>query len=256
MTGVITASQPSWIAPFTGLSQRSFGKLVTVLRREGADTAGRGRPWSLPLEDRTLLVAAYWRTNLTMRQLALLFGVSKSAADRIIDHLGPMIALRPRRSFDKGTVLIVDGTLVPTRDHTIAERSKNYRYSTNHQVVIDADTRLIVVVGRPLPGNRNDCNAWEESGAKAAVGSTVTIADGGYPGTGLVIPHRRRRGQAVLPDWKEDHNKSHKQVRARVEHVFARMKTWKILRDCRLKGDGVHHAMLGIARMHNLALAG
>lgn len=30
----------------------------------------------------------------------------------------------------------------------------------------------------------------------------------------------------------------------------------KILRDCRLKGDGVHHAMLGIARLHNLALAG
>jgi hypothetical protein len=32
-----------------------------------------------------LLVAAYWRTNLTMRQLAPLFGVSKSAADRIIN---------------------------------------------------------------------------------------------------------------------------------------------------------------------------
>lgn len=39
-------------------------------------------------------------------------------------------------------------------------------------------------------------------------------------------------------------------------HAFARMKTWKILRDCRRKGDGVHHAMLGIARLHNLALAG
>jgi hypothetical protein len=33
------------------------------------------------------------------------------------------------------------------------------------------------------------------------------------------------------------------------------MKTWKILRDCRMKGEGVHHAMLGIARMHNLTLA-
>ncbi len=153
-------------------------------------------------------------------------------------------------------MLIVDGALVPTRDHTVAERSKNYRYSTNHQVVIDADTRLVVVVGRPLAGNRNDCKAWEESGAKAAVGKTLTIADSGYPGTGLVIPHRRERGQAELPDWKEEHNKSHKQVRARVEHVFARMKTWKILRDCRLKGDGVHHAMLGIARLHNLALTG
>ncbi|MET8809225.1 transposase [Streptomyces sp. NPDC004546] len=256
MAGVITASESSWIAPFSGLSPRSFRKLVTTLRREGADPVRKGRPWSLPLEDRVLLVSAYWRTNLTMRQLAPLFGISKSAADRIIDHLGPALALRPRTRFAKGTVLIVDGTLVPTRDHTIAERSKNYRYSTNHQVVIDADTRLVVVVGRPLAGNRNDCKAWEESGAKAAVGKTLTIADGGYPGTGLVIPHRRERGQAELPDWKEEHNKSHKQVRARVEHVFARMKTWKILRDCRLKGDGVHHAMLGIARMHNLALAG
>lgn len=31
------------------------------------------------------------------------------------------------------------------------------------------------------------------------------------------------------------------------------MKTWKILCDCRLKGDGVHHAMREIARLHNLA---
>jgi hypothetical protein len=256
VSGVITASEPSWIAPFTGLSPRQFGKLITALRREGADPARKGRPWSLALEDRVLLVAAYWRTNLTLRQLAPLFGVSKSAADRIIDHLGPTLALQQRKRYRKDTVLIVDGTLVPTRDHTIAEQSKNYRYSTNHQVVIDADTRLVVAVGRPLPGNRNDCKAWELSGAKDAVGRTTVIADGGYLGTGLVIPHPREKGQSALPDWKEEHNASHRKVRARVEHVFARMKGWKILRDCRLKGDGVHHAMLGIARLHNLVLAG
>ncbi|MCX4834388.1 transposase [Streptomyces sp. NBC_01016] len=255
MAGVITAPEPSWIAPFAGLSPRCFGKLVTNVRREGVADRHRGRPWSLSLEDRVLLVAMYWRTNLTMRQIAPLFGVSKSAADRIIDHLGPLLALHPRKRFAKDTVLIVDGTLVPTRDHTIAEQSKNYRYSTAHQVVIDADTRLVVVVGRPLPGNRHDSRGWEESGAKAAVGKTMTIADGGYQGTGLVIPHRRRKGEE-LPDWKEEHNRSHKQVRARVEHTFARMKDWKILRDCRLKGDGVHHAILGIARLHNLALDG
>lgn len=229
---------------------------MTVLQREGAEANRGGKPWSLPLDDRALLVAAYWGTNLTTRQLGPRFGVSKSAADRIIDHLGPMLALQPRKRFAKDTVLIVDGTLVPTRDHTVAERSKNYRYSTNHQVVIDAGPRMVVVVGQPLAGNRNDCKAWEESGAKTAVGRMLTIADGGYPGTGLVIPHRRARGQTELPAWKEEHNRSHKQVRARVEHVFARVKNWKILRDCRLKGDGVHHAMLGIARMHNLALAG
>lgn len=124
MAGVITASELSWITPFTGLSPRQFGKLITALRRQGADPVRTGRPWSLPLEDRVLLVAAYWRTNLTLRQLAPLFGVSKSAADRIIDALGPSLAFQPRRRFRKDTVLIVDGTLVPTRDHTIAEQSK------------------------------------------------------------------------------------------------------------------------------------
>jgi hypothetical protein len=34
-----------------------------------------------------------------MRQLALLFGISKSAADLIIDHIGPLLALPPRRRF-------------------------------------------------------------------------------------------------------------------------------------------------------------
>lgn len=112
-----------------------------------------------------------------------------------------MLALQPRKRFTNGTVLIVDGTLVPTRDRSVAEQSKNYRYSTNHQVVVGADTRLVVVVGRPLPGIRNDCKAWEESGAKTAVGKTLTIADGGYPGTGLVMPHRRRKGKD-LPGWR------------------------------------------------------
>ncbi|MFE2733259.1 transposase family protein [Streptomyces sp. NPDC059349] len=123
MAGVITASEPSWASPFAGLSPRSFGKLVTALRREGADPVRRGRLWGLPLEDRVLLVAAYWRANLTMRQLASLFGVSKSAADRIINQLGLLLALQPRQRFAKGTVLIVDGTLVPTGDYTIAEQS-------------------------------------------------------------------------------------------------------------------------------------
>lgn len=143
VAGVITASEPSWIAPFAGLSPRASGKLMRQLRREGGDAPGRGRPWKLSLEDRVLLVAAYWHTNLTLRQLAPLFGVSKSTADRVIDHLAPRLALAPRRRSAKDAVLIVDGTLVPTRDHQVAEQSKNYRYSTNHQVVIDADTRLL-----------------------------------------------------------------------------------------------------------------
>lgn len=55
-----------------------------------------------------------------MRQLTPLFEVSTSTANRIIDHPGPMLALQPRKRFTKDTVLIVDGTMVATRDHSIA----------------------------------------------------------------------------------------------------------------------------------------
>ena len=142
------------------LSPRAFGKLVTARRLEGADAPFRGRPWELSLEDRVLLVfAASGRTDLTLRRLALLFGASKLTADRGIDHLGPLLALQPRRCFAKGAVLIVDGTLVPTR-HTITESPRTTGTPPT------TGTRLAVVVGRPLPGNRNDCKAWEEFGPR------------------------------------------------------------------------------------------
>jgi hypothetical protein len=191
-----------------------------------------------------------------MRQIAALFGTSKSTADRVIDDLAPKLALRPRQRYAPETVLIVDGTLVPTRDHAVAAPSKNYRYSTNHQVAIHADTQLVVAVGTPLPGNRNDCRAFGESGIDYATRTAIVIADGGYPGTRAVIPHRRKAADEPLIDWKEAHNASHRRVRARIEHTFAAMKTWKIMRDYRLRGTGVAQAVAGIARLHNLTLAG
>lgn len=176
VSGVITASEPSWIAPFTGLSPRLFGKLVTVLRHEGADAVRKG-PAMEP--------AAGGPGPAGRRVLA---PQPDPSSARAAVRGGPALALQQRERFRKGTVLIVDGTLVPTSDHQVAAQSKNHRYFTNHQVVIDADPRLVVAVGRALPGNRNDCKAWELSGAKDAVGRATVIADGGYRGTGLVIP--------------------------------------------------------------------
>ncbi|MFD8396778.1 transposase [Streptomyces sp. NPDC059680] len=255
MGGVISADDPKWIEPFSGLNESQFTRLVALVRRRGGDVQ-RVRPWRLPLEDRALLVATYWRTNLTLRQVAPLFGVSKSAADRILDHLAPLLAISPARRPRQDTVYIVDGTLVPTRDRSVAASSKNYRYSTNLQVVIDANSRLVVAIGLPLPGSRNDCRAFTESGVDRVCRGAPTLADGGYQGTGLLIPHRKRRGQTRLTRQQEAENAVHRRARARVEHALSRLKNWKILRDCRLKGNGVHQAMLGITRLHNLALTG
>ncbi|WUQ66990.1 hypothetical protein OG791_48380 [Streptomyces canus] len=67
-------------------------------------------------------------------------------------------------------------------------------------------------------------------------------------------PHRKRPHRPLLPGEEED-NAAHRKVRARVEHVIGRMKNYKILRDCRQRGDGLHNAVQAVAHMHNLALA-
>jgi hypothetical protein len=59
--------------------------------------------------------------------------------------------LAPVRRRPKGRVAIVDGTLIATGDHRLAAPSKNCRYSTNLQMAIDADTRLVIALGYPRP---------------------------------------------------------------------------------------------------------
>lgn len=122
---VIGVYQPAWIPTFTGLSVRQFGKVVGIVQGRGAKQTGAGRRWGLSLEDRVLLVAVYYRTNLALRQVALLFDVSTSAAGRVAEHLGPYLALsqvKPKHSPE--TVLIVDGTLVPTQARSVSASSK------------------------------------------------------------------------------------------------------------------------------------
>jgi hypothetical protein len=84
---VVSASRSEWIAPFTGLQPGQFRKLVRVVAERGGTTIadGRsGRQWRLNLADRVLLVATYWRTDVTMRQIGPLFGVSHAAAHRVV----------------------------------------------------------------------------------------------------------------------------------------------------------------------------
>jgi hypothetical protein len=257
---VISASRSEWIAPFTGLEPGKFRKLVRIVAQRGGEEIADGRPgrqWRLDLADRVLLVATYWRTNLTMRQIGPLFGVSHSAAHRVIDTLGPLLALAPVRRRRIDQVAIVDGTLVPARDHRLAAPSKNYRYSANLQVAIDADTRLVIATGEPQPGNRNDCTVYRTSGINQKLAGRPVMADGGYQGNAEVImPYRKRRDGVALENWQEERNAIHRKVRARVEHTLARMKCWKILRDYRRAASTLADTASAIAHLHNLVLIG
>ncbi|MFB7126464.1 transposase family protein, partial [Kitasatospora sp. NPDC056273] len=114
MGGVLRA-EPLWVETFTGLRVRQFEGLVRVVRERGGNGSGGGRPWCLPLPDRVLLVAVYYRTNLTMRQLAPLFGISTATVRRIVQRLGPLLALEaaPRPVAGGVRLGVVGGPQVP-----------------------------------------------------------------------------------------------------------------------------------------------
>jgi hypothetical protein len=63
------------------------------------------------------------------------------------------------------------------------------------------------------------------------------VLGGAYLNSGLIVPPRKRPGRPLLEGEEEDYAE-HRKVRARVEHVIGRMKNYKILRDCRQRGEG------------------
>ncbi len=168
-------------------------------------------------------MAVYYRTNLTMRQLAPLFGISSATVCRVIQRLRrlPALELAPRPVADADRSWIVDGTLIAVRDRRIGASSRHYQFSANVQVIIDADTCLVAASAWPAPGNKADALVWRESDLPAVAAGTTLIADGAYLGIGLIVPHRRRAGRPLLRGQEED-NAEHPRVRARVEHTFAR----------------------------------
>jgi hypothetical protein len=126
MAGVLRADR-LWVETFTGLRMRQFEDLLRVVRERGGNGPGGGRPWCLPLTDRVLPVAVYYRTNLTMRQLAPLFAVLPATVCRVIQRLRPLLDLEPisRPADTTDRLWIVDGTLIPVRDRKIGASSRN-----------------------------------------------------------------------------------------------------------------------------------
>ncbi len=53
-----------WVETFTGLRMTQLARLLKAVRERGGNGTMLGRPWSLPLAERVLMVAVYHRTNL------------------------------------------------------------------------------------------------------------------------------------------------------------------------------------------------
>lgn len=237
----------SMLVSATGLFDRAIDAIVDRLR---PTTRRRGRPWARSLRHRLSIVGVALRTNLTCREVAAVFAISRSQVHRIIADIVPRLAALLTVDLDRRHSWIVDGTLVPTRDHTSAAKSKNYRWSCNVQILVRRDLRVIAIDGGG-PGNRNDPIHYRGSEIEALCRyHRRVLADGGYRGhRDLVIP--RFRGRRIVRDlaWRR-----HCRRRARVEHVIAHLKNWRVLRDHRRRGQHLLHTVRAVAYLHNLRL--
>lgn len=135
-------------------------------------------------------------------------------------HLTPRLAalLRTTVDDDRRWSWTVDGTLVPTRDHSTAVKSKNYRWSCNAQVLSRRTDLLVTAVNGGGPGNRNDPVHYRGSPIEELCRTHGRVlADGGYRGVPeLVTPVFD--GQRIPRDhvWRR-----HRRRRARAEHAIA-----------------------------------
>lgn len=216
------------------------------------ETPGRGRRWSCSLERRILITCVALRTNLTFRELAACFAISKSTAQRIVARMTYLLArVREAPLDDRRVSWVVDGTLIPTRDHSCAARSKNYRWSCNAQLLVRRKDLWVIETSAGGPGNRNDPVHYRGSNVEVACQHHGRVlADGGYRGVPeLATP--RFSGRRIVRDayWRR-----HRKRRARAEHAIARLKNWRVLRDHRRRGRHLPDTLRAIALLHNLHL--
>nr|ADC52806.1 putative transposase [Streptomyces platensis] len=142
---------------------------------------------------------------MTLCQLGPLIGISKSAIDRVIDHLGPLLALQPRKRFPvpqghrahRGRPLGAH-----PRPLGVAEQSKNYRYATVHQVVIDADSRMGVAVAQSLPGREYD-STWQAWTATSMCKAARGRCGPRYESSLRRPPYRRAPSRPEYPEYLE-----------------------------------------------------
>lgn len=164
-------------------------RLATLLRSPLPEPR-RGRPWSRSRRQRVLIAFAVLRTNLTIRELPASFTLTKSAVHRIVSTMTPLLSAlaRDSRPRDRRESWVVEGTLIPTRDHRRAAHSKNYRWSCNAQVLIRRRDLTVVATAAGGPGNWNDTIHHRGSTIEALYTQHGRVlADGGYRGVPELI---------------------------------------------------------------------
>ena len=219
---------------------------------------GGGRPYLLTLEQSTAMLLLYARSYVTHAFLSALFDIHDSAICRYFAKLRPIVESvfdlpegKTDLSQEEILKLIVDATEQRTerRNTGCGYSGKKKAHTIKTQIVVDTkgDIRH---VSAAVPGNVHDKKLFDQS---EMVLPDSAFGDLGYLGANLIIPFKSSKLHA-LTQRQRDWNKRHSRRRIIVEHVFASLKSFRILAD-RFRGSLTHYHeyFLIVCGLRNLA---
>lgn len=178
----------------------------------------------------------YYRRNTAQEFIAALFDIDQSTISRTIAKVEVMIdaalegCVPEVAELLRGDTAIVDGTLLPCwswADRPDLYSGKHKTTGHNVQVVTNVEGNLCFI-SDPVPGNRHDKKAIEESGTLDVIDITNAVADKGYQGTDAMIPKKKPQN-GELTDADKEYNHQVNRIRYVVERAIANIKTWRIL---------------------------
>jgi len=245
--------RPKTFHALTGLSPEQFRKLTKQVQplweeaeRKRKNWNGRkrkigaGRKYKLSFEQSLFLLLLYYRTYVNHIFLGMIGDIESSKICQYFRRLEPSLqrVFRvPARKVDLSTgeilALIVDATEQESERRPGSGYSgKKKRQTVKTQIIVGKgkDGRgRILSVSRTVQGNKNDKRLYDET-RPVLPQDIPRLADLGYLGTTWTIPHKSSKLHKLTKEQRQK-NKKHARRRILVEHVFAHIKKFRILRD-------------------------
>ena len=221
----------------TGCSFPVIFRLEQVLTAILSDK-GAGAPFKYQV--RAMLVATLikLRSGNAYRTMAIYLGIPYVTLNRYVRRVCAILADRPLDTSQSRHYLIVDGTCLRIRSSDKADYS-GYKLHKNRkvQVIVD-DSGRIIDVSDSYNGAVHDKTIWNKEYERLTkILNKPVLADKAYAGAkgeNAILSRPIKRNEVAYKTDKEACKASNRELskkRVKVEHVFAQLKAYRILRD-------------------------
>jgi transposase len=230
----------------TGVDAGTFQKMVKQLRpywreRIVASKNRSGRPWGIGgLEEHLLVLLILYRCCVTQDFLACLYQTDQAAISRSLRRIERLtvkvlgVTRQIKVSREEAEALIVDCTEQPIQRPSRKQRcwysGKKKRHMIKTEIIVTEKGR-IVSRSNPSPGSTSDITIRRRGPSLPK--KSHAYADSGYQGLqdehpAIDIPYKKSKHHPLTKDERA-YNHGLSRFRVRVEHAFAKLKSFRML---------------------------